>query len=67
MFDLITSLLLVIFAYCMGSFATGYHLIWWKMKQDVRNQGSGGVGATNVGRLMGKTGFKWRLIFKTCV
>jgi glycerol-3-phosphate acyltransferase PlsY len=62
MFDLITSLLLVIFAYCMGSFATGYHLIWWKMKQDVRNQGSGGVGATNVGRLMGKTGFTITLI-----
>ena len=62
MLDLTVGTLLVVFAYCMGSFATGYHLIWWKMQQDVRNHGSGGIGATNVGRLMGKPGFAITLL-----
>ena len=47
----------IFLSYLLGSLCTGYYLIRVFAHTDVREQGSGGVGATNVGRLMGKKGF----------
>lgn len=47
----------VVVADLIGSLCTGYLLVKWKTGRDVRDQGSGGVGATNVGRQLGRTGF----------
>jgi acyl phosphate:glycerol-3-phosphate acyltransferase len=44
-------------AYALGCFTTGYYLVRWRMGQDVREVGSGSVGARNVGRLLGWRGF----------
>ena len=44
-------------AYLLGSISTGYYLVRFKTNQDIRDTGSGGVGARNVGRLLGKPGF----------
>ncbi len=44
-------------AYCLGCFTTGYYLVRCLTGQDVRDSGSGSVGARNVSRLLGKTGF----------
>jgi glycerol-3-phosphate acyltransferase PlsY len=47
----------VLIAYLLGGICTGYYLVRFKIKLDIREQGSGGVGARNVGRLLGKPGF----------
>ena len=46
--------LLVIFSYLMGSIPTGYIIVKKKLNKDVREFGSGNIGATNVGRIAGK-------------
>ena len=38
-------------------FTTGYYLVRWRLGQDVREIGSGNVGAKNVGRMLGTYGF----------
>lgn len=45
---------LVIFSYLMGSIPSGYILVKKTMNKDVRDFGSGNIGATNVGRVAGK-------------
>jgi acyl-phosphate glycerol 3-phosphate acyltransferase len=44
-------------AYLLGCFTTGYYLIRLRLGQDIRDLGSGNVGARNVGRLLGWPGF----------
>jgi acyl phosphate:glycerol-3-phosphate acyltransferase len=44
-------------AYLLGCVAAGYYLVRSWMGEDVRELGSGSVGARNVGRVLGKTGF----------
>ncbi len=48
---------IVLGAYLLGCFATGYYLVRWRTGEDVRDVGSGNIGARNVGRLLGRTGF----------
>jgi glycerol-3-phosphate acyltransferase PlsY len=52
-----TGFFLIILSYFIGSFSIGYHLVRWKKNKDIRDCGSGGTGATNVGRLLGASGF----------
>jgi len=47
----------VLIAYLLGGICTGYYLVRIKAKLDIRECGSGGVGARNVGRILGKPGF----------
>jgi glycerol-3-phosphate acyltransferase PlsY len=44
-------------AYLLGCCTTGYYLVRWRTGQDIRESGSGSVGARNVGRILGAPGF----------
>src|SRR6266446_6101426 len=44
-------------AYLLGCFTTGYYLVRLRTGRDIRELGSGSVGAKNVGRFLGWTGF----------
>src|ERR1700753_304372 len=44
----ISSLVVVVAAYLLGSIPTGYLLMRFFRKQDIRTLGSGNIGATNV-------------------
>lgn len=46
--------LLIILSYIMGSIPSGYIIVKKKLNKDVRDYGSGNIGATNVGRVAGK-------------
>jgi glycerol-3-phosphate acyltransferase PlsY len=48
--------------YILGCFTTGYYLVRWHLGQDVRETGSGNVGAKNVGRVLGAYGFTITLL-----
>lgn len=54
--------LILISAYALGCFTTGYYLVRVMVGRDVREIGSGNVGARNVGRFLGKTGFAVTLL-----
>ena len=47
-------LAVVISAYIIGSIPTGYIIVKKKFNKDIREFGSGNIGATNVGRIAGK-------------
>ncbi len=49
--------LLLITAYFVGCFNTGYYLTRFLTKKDIRSVGSSVTGATNVSRVLGKKGF----------
>ena len=44
-------------AYVLGCLTTGFYLVRLCTGQDIRKSGSGSVGATNVGRRLGRSGF----------
>lgn len=44
-------------AYALGCFATGYYLVRARTGKDIREIESGSIGARNVGRVLGHTGF----------
>jgi glycerol-3-phosphate acyltransferase PlsY len=47
----------ILASYLLGCAATGYYLVRWRKGEDLRQLGSGNVGARNVGRVLGKWGF----------
>lgn len=47
----------IVLAYLLGGICTGYYLVRIRRRIDIRDQGSGGVGARNVGRILGTVGF----------
>ncbi len=49
-----TEFLLILFAYLMGSIPTGVVLARFYGIKDITKEGSGNIGATNVGRVAGK-------------
>ncbi len=49
--------LVIISAYLLGCFTTGYYLVRLLLGQDIRAISSGNVGSRNVGRLLGAKGF----------
>ena len=48
---------LIAVCYCLGCFAAGYYWTRWRSGLDIRQHGSGTVGARNAGRLLGPTSF----------
>lgn len=52
----------ILIAYLLGGICTGYYLVRLKVKTDIRETGSGGVGARNVGRILGRPGFSVTLM-----
>lgn len=50
-------LLWILISYGLGCFTAGYYLVRLRTGRDVRSQGSGAVGARNVGRMLGPAGF----------
>ncbi len=49
--------LMLLVGYALGCFTSGYYLVRWRTGDDIRLIGSGSVGATNVGRVLGRPGF----------
>jgi glycerol-3-phosphate acyltransferase PlsY len=47
----------VLASYCLGCFTAGYYWVRLRTGQDIRQQGSGTVGARNAGRVLGPAGF----------
>jgi len=47
----------VVVAYFLGCFATGYYLVRARTGEDIREIESGSIGARNVSRVLGKSGY----------
>lgn len=48
---------LTCFAYILGCFSTGYYLVRFRTGQDIRTLYSKSTGSTNVGRILGRSGY----------
>jgi glycerol-3-phosphate acyltransferase PlsY len=58
--------LLLVAAYALGGVSPGWLLVRQVGGGDIRQQGSGATGATNVGRLLGTKGFLFVLFLDSC-
>jgi glycerol-3-phosphate acyltransferase PlsY len=47
----------ILACYLLGCFTAGYYWVRWRAGLDIREHGSGSVGARNVGRVLGSFGF----------
>ena len=54
--------LMILLAYLIGGISPGYLLVRVLLDTDLRTVGSGSLGATNVGRVLGKKGFYFTLV-----
>jgi len=59
------SVMIIVACYLVGCFNAGYYLVRWFRCGDIREEGSGSTGATNVGRALGTAGFVFTLILDT--
>lgn len=55
----IASVCWILFGYLLGSCPTGYIIVKLRIGEDIRNFGSGNIGATNVSRVLGR---KWAVV-----
>ena len=53
----------ILTSYLLGCFTAGYYWVRWRTGEDIRHYGSGNVGAKNVGRRLGVSGFLLTLLF----
>ena len=53
-------------AYALGCFTLGYYLVRARSGEDIRRIGSGSVGASNVGRVLGRTGYGLTVLSDFC-
>lgn len=57
MTDIIFNMSFILISYLLGSLTVGYYIVRYTLDCDIREFGSGSVGATNVSRLLGSKGF----------